>query len=139
MPARSVAFANLRGGCGKSTILFQLASEFAKVRGAGVADAFFLFFFLFFFGSPFLSREFGRWSHALLAAFERHVCGRSPRQPIPPSALTNPPHRPMPPLAFWPSTAPPLGTSPRLPRVGGSPTSRRQWASATQTASPPPT
>ena len=32
MPARSVAFANLRGGCGKSTILFQLASEFAKVR-----------------------------------------------------------------------------------------------------------
>lgn len=33
MPARSVAFANLRGGCGKSTILFQLASEFAKVRG----------------------------------------------------------------------------------------------------------
>eukprot|EP00887_Chlorella_sp_A99_P000954 scaffold5.g954.t1 len=30
MPARSVAFTNLRGGCGKSTILFQLAAEFAK-------------------------------------------------------------------------------------------------------------
>ncbi|PRW45418.1 ATPase domain [Chlorella sorokiniana] len=73
MPARSVAFANLRGGCGKSTILFQLAAEFAKANastGVLVIDC-------TAFGDVSRLLLGGRQPHVKAAVGERHADGKS--------------------------------------------------------------
>lgn len=117
MPARSVAFANLRGGCGKSTILFQLASEFAKAHastGVLVVDC-------TAFGDVSRLLLGGRQPHVKKAVAEQHADGRSTAHLL--STLLGPEAPPAVPTT--------LGRAGIAPMSGGAPRAVASWAAST--------
>ncbi|KAL4423568.1 hypothetical protein ABPG77_004608 [Micractinium sp. CCAP 211/92] len=118
MPARSVAFANLRGGCGKSTILFQLASDFAKAHastGVLVVDC-------TAFGDVSRLLLGGRQQHVKEAVAAQHADGRSTAHLL--GALLGPQDLP----AVAPATPGRAGVG---AAVGGLPRGSASWASST--------